>query len=189
MAMNTSVVLYDPQETSAEAKAVAGFLAGYSGRTREAYTLDLRRFYRWCDEHSVELFAVTRTHIELYARELEGIGRAPARIDRRLSTLVAGPVPDDQVRGMALLCICRTLKGRFGLVEEVAVDADARGHHLGVEVMVRLVEVAHDERLHFVELTSRSSREAANGLYQSLGFEQRATNVYRHHLKDLPPRR
>lgn len=39
MAMNTSVVLYDPQETSAEVKAVAGFLAGYSGRTREAYTL------------------------------------------------------------------------------------------------------------------------------------------------------
>lgn len=37
MATNTSVVLYDPQETSAEVKAVAGFLAGYSGRTREAY--------------------------------------------------------------------------------------------------------------------------------------------------------
>ena len=88
MATNTSVVLYDPQETSSEVKALAGFLAGYSGRTREAYTLDLRMFYRWCDEHRLELFRVTRTHIELYARELEELGRAPATIGRRLSTLV-----------------------------------------------------------------------------------------------------
>lgn len=105
------------------------------------------------------------------------------------STRIVVATLDDQIRGMALLCICRTLKGRFGLVEEVAVDADARGHHLGVEVMVRLLEVAHDERLDFVELTSRPSRKAANGLYQSLGFEQRETNVYRHRLENLPPRR
>jgi len=87
MATNTSVVLYDPQETSSEVKAIAGFLAGYSGRTREAYTLDLRMFYRWCDEHHLDLFSVTRTHIELYARELEELGRAPATVGRRLSTL------------------------------------------------------------------------------------------------------
>lgn len=90
MAMNTSVVLYDPQETSAEVKAVAGFLAGYFGRTGEAYTLHLRMFYRWCDEHRLELLQVTRTHIGLYARELDeprrpshGSGRLGARGDGR----------------------------------------------------------------------------------------------------------
>jgi len=31
-----------------------------------------------------------------------------------------------------------------------------------------------------VDLTSRPSREAANKLYQSLGFETRETNVYRY---------
>ncbi|HEV2070433.1 MAG TPA: hypothetical protein VGR26_11610 [Acidimicrobiales bacterium] len=51
MAVTHSVVLYDPTETKAEVKAAAGFLAGYSGRTREAYTLDLRQFYGWCDKH------------------------------------------------------------------------------------------------------------------------------------------
>ena len=30
--------------------AVAGFLAGYSGRTREAYALDVRMFGYWCTE-------------------------------------------------------------------------------------------------------------------------------------------
>ena len=69
MAATTSVVLYDPQDTSPEVRTIAGFLAGYSGRTREAYTLDLRMFYRWCDERSLGLFGLTRTHIELYARE------------------------------------------------------------------------------------------------------------------------
>jgi integrase/recombinase XerD len=76
-------VLYDPTDTSPEVRTLAGFLAGFSGRTREAYTLDLRQFYRWCDEHRLGLFDVTRTHIELYARELEELGRAPATIGRR----------------------------------------------------------------------------------------------------------
>ena len=31
-----------------------------------------------------------------------------------------------------------------------------------------------------VDLTSRPSREAANQLYQSIGFEIRKTNVYRY---------
>ena len=48
--------------------ALAGFLAGYSGRTHEAYALDLRMFHRWCSERELELFAATRGHIELYAR-------------------------------------------------------------------------------------------------------------------------
>ncbi len=90
---------------------------------------------------------------------------------------------------MALLCLCTTLTGRFGLIEEVAVDESARGHHVGTEVMVTLLELAADLDLDFVELTSRESREAANALYQSLGFERRNTNVYRHRLDPLPARR
>ena len=86
-ATTSSVVLYDPQDTSPEVRAVAGYLAGFSERTREAYTLDLRMFYRWCDEHRLALLEVSRTHIELHARELEEPGRAPATISRRLSTL------------------------------------------------------------------------------------------------------
>lgn len=81
------LVAYEPTETSREVVTIAGFLAGYSGRTREAYTLDLRQFLRWCDQHRIGLFEVTRTHIEVYARQLEDEGKAPATIGRRLSTL------------------------------------------------------------------------------------------------------
>jgi hypothetical protein len=37
MAITTSVVLFDPMDTSPEVRTLAGFLAGFSGRTREAY--------------------------------------------------------------------------------------------------------------------------------------------------------
>lgn len=63
MAVTHSVVLYEPTETSAEAKAAAGFTAGYSGRTRQAYTLDLRQFYEWCENHDLQLFEMKRTYI------------------------------------------------------------------------------------------------------------------------------
>ncbi len=37
-----------PVFTSTERLALAGFLAGYSGLTRQAYQLDLRQFASWC---------------------------------------------------------------------------------------------------------------------------------------------
>lgn len=121
--------------------------------------------------------------------------RAPlsrSRIESVLSSastriIVAGL--DGRIVGMALLCVCTTLAGEFGLVEEVAVDEFARGNHVGVKIMVTLLETAERLGLDFVELTSRPAREAANGLYLSLGFELRQTNVYRHRLQTLPARR
>lgn len=79
MAASHTVVLYEPTETSPEVTTAAGFLAGYAGRTREAYTLDLRQFIRWCGEHRLGLFDITRTHIELYARQLEEEGKRRPR--------------------------------------------------------------------------------------------------------------
>ena len=96
---------------------------------------------------------------------------------------------DDRIVGMTLLCVCETLAGRFGLIEEVVVDEAARGHHIGIELIVTVLEHATSLGLQFVELTSRPSRVAANGLYMSLGFEARETNVYRHRLAVLPSRR
>jgi ribosomal protein S18 acetylase RimI-like enzyme len=42
---------------------------------------------------------------------------------------------------------------------------------------------ARAEGVRTVDLTSRPSREAANRLYQRLGFVKRDTNVYRYTLK------
>jgi integrase/recombinase XerD len=83
----TSLVVYDPAFTEPERLALAGFLAGYRGLTRDAYNLDLRQFVAWCDEHSRSLFDVRRADIECYARSLEERGRARATVARRLGTV------------------------------------------------------------------------------------------------------
>ena len=92
---------------------------------------------------------------------------------------------DGAIVGMALLLVCTTFAGRFGLVEEVAVDAAARGRHLSVHLMTELLRLARELGLDFVDLTSRPSRLAANNLYEKLGFELRETNCYRHRLESI----
>jgi len=86
-APSTALATIQPAFTDAERLALAGFLAGYRGLTREAYALDLRQFTTWCRARSLGLFAVRRADIESFARELEARGRARATVTRRLSTI------------------------------------------------------------------------------------------------------
>jgi integrase/recombinase XerD len=86
-APSTALVTIQPAFTESERLALAGFLAGYRGLTREAYTLDLRQYSSWCRARSLALFAVRRADIETFARELEARGRARATVIRRLCTI------------------------------------------------------------------------------------------------------
>lgn len=67
--------------------ALAGFLAGYSGTTLDAYRLDLRQWIVWLATFRTDPFAVEHAHIELYARTAEQEGKARSTIGRRLSTV------------------------------------------------------------------------------------------------------
>jgi integrase/recombinase XerD len=86
-ATTTALVPLQPAFSDAERLALAGFLAGYRGLTREAYALDLRQFTSWCRARSLNLFAVRRADIEGFARDLEAMGRARATVTRRLCTI------------------------------------------------------------------------------------------------------
>jgi hypothetical protein len=55
----TALVLLRPAFSDAERLALAGFLAGYRGLTREAYALDLRQFTSWCGARSWSRAAVS----------------------------------------------------------------------------------------------------------------------------------
>jgi site-specific recombinase XerD len=83
----TDVAVVDQAFSDAERYALAAFLAGYRGLTRDAYALDLRQFIAWCEEHNLRLFAVRRADIECFARDLEERGRARATVARRLCTV------------------------------------------------------------------------------------------------------
>jgi integrase/recombinase XerD len=89
MTTTTSAALVPaaPVFTNTERLALAGFLAGYSGLTRQAYELDLRQYASWCHQHHLRLFQARRADIECFARDLEAGGRARATITRRLCTI------------------------------------------------------------------------------------------------------
>jgi ribosomal protein S18 acetylase RimI-like enzyme len=87
---------------------------------------------------------------------------------------------DGAIAGCLTLVLFRLPTGKRAWIEDVVVDEAARGHGVG-EVLSRAA-VAEAERYgaRTVDLTSRPSREAANRLYQRLGFVARDTNVYRY---------
>ena len=85
----TDVAVVDPVFSDVEQYALAAFLAGYRGLTRDAYAVDLRQFIAWCQEHKVRLFAARRADIVCFVCDLEARGRARATLARRLCT-VAG---------------------------------------------------------------------------------------------------
>ena len=88
--MSTTTIVSPTPTLFDEARlAVAGFLARYSGPTRMSYATDLRRFFSWCAQMDLQVFAVKRGHVELWARSMEDRGLARATMGRRLST-VAG---------------------------------------------------------------------------------------------------
>ena len=67
----SALVPVAPVFSNTERPALAGFLAAYSGLTRQAYELDLRQFASWCQQHQLRLFQARRADIEFFARDLE----------------------------------------------------------------------------------------------------------------------
>ncbi len=65
-------------------------------------------------------------------------------------------------------------------IEDVVVDGSARGHGVGDALNRAALSEARARGAKAVSLTSRPSREAANRLYQRIGFTPRETNVYRY---------
>jgi integrase/recombinase XerD len=84
---SAAISVTEPVFTPQEELALAGFLAGYTGLTREAYALDLRQYANWCLQRHLRLFQARRADIECFARDLEAKGRARATITRRLCTI------------------------------------------------------------------------------------------------------
>lgn len=85
----------------------------------------------------------------------------------------------EHIIGCASLCVFESPTGRKASIEDVVVASGYRGKHLGKQLMQHVIEYAKTLAPINLQLTSRPEREAANKLYQSLGFQKRETNAYR----------
>lgn len=84
----------------------------------------------------------------------------------------------NKICGMGSLITYECPMGLRGIIEDVVVDSTLQGKGLGKKLTQSLIDLAKTEGLSSIQLTSSPSREAANAVYVSLGFEKRETNCY-----------
>jgi ribosomal protein S18 acetylase RimI-like enzyme len=133
-----------------------------------------------------ELSEADEAAIVALVRQLSKSAPAPTRAE--LEQVVASPATrllvwrdgDGRLGGMLTLALFRLPTGLRAWIEDVVVDEAARGHGIGSELTRAAIDLAQREGARTVDLTSRPSREAANRLYQRLGFVARETNLYRY---------
>lgn len=87
---------------------------------------------------------------------------------------------DTGILGSMTLVVFPIPTGIRAWIEDMVVDGEARGKGVGEALNREALALAERLGARTVDLTSRPSREAANRLYQRLGFVRRDTNVYRH---------
>lgn len=87
---------------------------------------------------------------------------------------------DGEIVGSLTLAFYRIPTGLKAWIEDVVVDDAARGHGIGRRLNEAALDAARARGAKNVSLTSRPSRQAANRLYQRIGFKTRETNLYRY---------
>lgn len=105
--------------------------------------------------------------------EIDDIAASPATI------LLVARDGLGAIVGSLTLVLFRAPTGPRAWIEDVVVDTSTRGQGIGAALVRHALDRAASVGARTVDLTSRPSRVAANRLYVRLGFEQRATNVYR----------
>ena len=139
----------------------------------------------------VEVDEVTPELVDAFVRLTPLLSKSnPAPGEAELREIVESPATvllmavDDDGRfvGTLTLALFRIPTALRAWIEDVIVDDAARGQGVGEALTREANRIAADRGAKTVDLTSRPSREAANRLYQRVGFELRDTNVYRYEL-------
>jgi ribosomal protein S18 acetylase RimI-like enzyme len=101
------------------------------------------------------------------------------------SSLLVAQDPDENspIVGILSLTIYRVPTGLRSIIEDVIVEEKMRRRGIGEALVRYAIELAREAGARGVTLTSNPRREAANQLYQSIGFELRQTNPYFYRLK------
>ncbi len=129
--------------------------------------------------------------VEAFAHLVPQLSKSsPPPSARELAEMVASDASDvlvarldGRIVGTLTLVTFRIPTGVHAWIEDVVVDDAARGHGVGDQLNRFALDLARQKGAKTVDLTSRPSREAANRLYQRIGFLPRDTNVYRFSLE------
>ena len=84
------------------------------------------------------------------------------------------------IAGTLTVAMYQNPDGRRAHIDAVVVDEAARGRGIARKLSLEGIACAKAWNARTIELTSNPKREAANKLYQSIGFKIRETNLYRY---------
>jgi ribosomal protein S18 acetylase RimI-like enzyme len=139
------------------------------------------------DDETVTTFANLLPQLSSSARPPDRDALAAIIAHEAITVFVARREPDElrdaPIVGTLTLVIVPLPTGIRAHIEDVVVDAAARGHGVGERLTRAALEYASEHGARTVDLTSRPSREAANRLYRRMGFQQRESNTYRYTLE------
>ena len=121
---------------------------------------------------------LTTNHPPPSRAELQALVAFPASTLLAARESEAGPII-----GAATLSLLYTPSGIHARLEDVVVDGAARGKGIGAALTEETIRLAKAAGADYIALTSNPRREAANRLYQRVGFKKWETNVYRYDLK------
>jgi ribosomal protein S18 acetylase RimI-like enzyme len=130
----------------------------------------------------------TEELVEALAHLLPQLSSAPPPDEAELAAIIGSGSTmfiariDGRIVGSLTLVLYRIPTGLKAWIEDVVVDESARGHGVGAALNQAALAEARRHGAKAVSLTSRPSREAANRLYERIGFTRRDTNVYRYDL-------
>ena len=135
--------------------------------------------------------SVTDELVEAFARLIPQLSSSsPAPGKDALDAIVADPLTclylarvDGRIVGALTLAMYQIPTGLKAWIEDVVVDESARGRGVGEALSAAALEAARRRGAKDVSLTSRPFREAANRLYQRMGFQPYETNVYRYRFR------
>ena len=102
------------------------------------------------------------------------------------ATTVLAARDEEGIVGLLTLAVFRAPTGLRAWIEDVVVDQAVRGRGIGEALTREAVRLAGERGARTVDLTSRPSREAANRIYERVGFRKRETNVYRYEPESAP---
>lgn len=88
------------------------------------------------------------------------------------------------IAGMLTIGTYLSPTGSKAWIEDVVVDEEYRGYGFGRMLVAHAIDYCRSQGIETMYLTSNPKRVAANGLYQSIGFERKETNMYKMNLKE-----
>ena len=122
--------------------------------------------------------AMQRLVPQLTVRKPPAESELAALVNSEGSSLVVARSDDGMIVGMACVSVYRVPTGIRAIIEDVVVDAAARGQGIGEALTRRCLNIARAKGAPAVTLSSNPARHEANRLYVRMGFTLRDTKPY-----------